>query len=175
MELFPVQPDLSLQISLPNTQSTSCNRRRRSREEDEEMKNVVGFWNNRASDLEQSTTTTKDTCTTFDLSLSNPNTNLISHQNHYFHEQQEKKKSVSEEVGFVRAIRGIPIYDQKASSSPTIFALHSQRSTRGFHPKRCMRAPRMRWTSTLHARFLHAVQLLGGHQSIIFFFSFILT
>ncbi|KAI3787159.1 hypothetical protein L1987_41417 [Smallanthus sonchifolius] len=27
-----------------------------------------------------------------------------------------------------------------------------------------MRAPRMRWTTTLHARFVHAVELLGGHE-----------
>ncbi|XP_074561101.1 putative transcription factor KAN2 isoform X2 [Curcuma longa] len=26
------------------------------------------------------------------------------------------------------------------------------------------RAPRMRWTTTLHARFVHAVELLGGHE-----------
>lgn len=31
--------------------------------------------------------------------------------------------------------------------------------------KRNMRAPRMRWTSSLHARFVHAVELLGGHES----------
>lgn len=31
--------------------------------------------------------------------------------------------------------------------------------------KRSIRAPRMRWTSTLHAHFVHAVQLLGGHES----------
>ncbi|KAK8990657.1 hypothetical protein V6N11_028623 [Hibiscus sabdariffa] len=30
--------------------------------------------------------------------------------------------------------------------------------------KRNLRAPRMRWTSSLHARFVHAVQLLGGHE-----------
>ncbi|CAN4092787.1 unnamed protein product [Withania somnifera] len=30
--------------------------------------------------------------------------------------------------------------------------------------KRSVRAPRMRWTSTLHAHFVHAVQLLGGHE-----------
>ncbi|KAL9324397.1 hypothetical protein ACSQ67_009254 [Phaseolus vulgaris] len=30
--------------------------------------------------------------------------------------------------------------------------------------KRNMRAPRMRWTSSLHNRFVHAVQLLGGHE-----------
>lgn len=36
--------------------------------------------------------------------------------------------------------------------------------------KRSMRAPRMRWTSTLHARFVHAVELLGGHESKDLFF-----
>ncbi|KAF0899282.1 hypothetical protein E2562_015931 [Oryza meyeriana var. granulata] len=30
--------------------------------------------------------------------------------------------------------------------------------------RRSMRAPRMRWTSSLHARFVHAVELLGGHE-----------
>ncbi|KAI3824210.1 hypothetical protein L1987_05660 [Smallanthus sonchifolius] len=33
-----------------------------------------------------------------------------------------------------------------------------------FPAKRSMRAPRMRWTSTLHSRFVHAVELLGGHE-----------
>ena len=31
--------------------------------------------------------------------------------------------------------------------------------------KRSSRAPRMRWTTALHARFVHAVELLGGHES----------
>ncbi|KAL5224595.1 hypothetical protein ABZP36_011234 [Zizania latifolia] len=30
--------------------------------------------------------------------------------------------------------------------------------------RRTVRAPRMRWTTTLHARFVHAVELLGGHE-----------
>jgi hypothetical protein len=29
---------------------------------------------------------------------------------------------------------------------------------------RSLRAPRMRWTSSLHAHFVHAVDLLGGHE-----------
>lgn len=33
-----------------------------------------------------------------------------------------------------------------------------------FPTKRSMRAPRMRWTTSLHARFVHAVELLGGHE-----------
>lgn len=31
--------------------------------------------------------------------------------------------------------------------------------------RRNMRAPRMRWTTCLHARFVRAVKLLGGHES----------
>ncbi|XP_073144274.1 probable transcription factor KAN4 [Henckelia pumila] len=34
----------------------------------------------------------------------------------------------------------------------------------GMISKRSVRAPRMRWTSTLHAHFVHAVDLLGGHE-----------
>jgi SHAQKYF class myb-like DNA-binding protein len=30
--------------------------------------------------------------------------------------------------------------------------------------KRSMRTPRMRWTSSLHQQFVHAVELLGGHE-----------
>jgi hypothetical protein len=35
----------------------------------------------------------------------------------------------------------------------------------GSTTKRSARAPRMRWTTALHARFVHAVELLGGHES----------
>ncbi|RWW73573.1 hypothetical protein BHE74_00018551 [Ensete ventricosum] len=38
-----------------------------------------------------------------------------------------------------------------------------------FPAKRSMRSPRMRWTTTLHARFVHAVELLGGHESTMHF------
>lgn len=38
-----------------------------------------------------------------------------------------------------------------------------------FTAKRGVRAPRMRWTTTLHAHFVHAVQLLGGHESIVLY------
>ncbi|XP_062212517.1 probable transcription factor RL9 [Phragmites australis] len=41
-----------------------------------------------------------------------------------------------------------------------------KRSARASLPgsKRSARAPRMRWTTALHARFVHAVELLGGHE-----------
>nr|KYP64564.1 Putative Myb family transcription factor At1g14600 family [Cajanus cajan] len=42
---------------------------------------------------------------------------------------------------------------------------HVQRNSRVVHgAKRSIRAPRMRWTTTLHAHFVHAVQSLGGHE-----------
>ena len=34
--------------------------------------------------------------------------------------------------------------------------------------RRNARAPRMRWTSSLHARFIRAVELLGGHESTFY-------
>ncbi|KAK1597267.1 hypothetical protein QYE76_016848 [Lolium multiflorum] len=43
-------------------------------------------------------------------------------------------------------------------------AAGSKASMPGGGSKRSVRAPRMRWTSALHARFMHAVQLLGGHE-----------
>ncbi|XP_042037151.1 transcription repressor KAN1-like isoform X1 [Salvia splendens] len=42
--------------------------------------------------------------------------------------------------------------------------MRSSRFLPKFPAKRSMRAPRMRWTSTLHSRFVHAVELLGGHE-----------
>ncbi|XP_015931635.1 transcription repressor KAN1 [Arachis duranensis] len=44
------------------------------------------------------------------------------------------------------------------------FMMRSSRFLPKLPTKRSMRAPRMRWTSTLHARFVHAVELLGGHE-----------
>ncbi|KAJ4733559.1 hypothetical protein LUZ62_065425 [Rhynchospora pubera] len=43
------------------------------------------------------------------------------------------------------------------------FKRNSRAVVRG-SSKRNARAPRMRWTTTLHAHFVHAVELLGGHE-----------
>lgn len=49
---------------------------------------------------------------------------------------------------------------------PHIYGRNFKRNTRVVcGVKRSIRAPRMRWTTTLHAHFVHAVQLLGGHES----------
>ncbi|KAJ6404827.1 hypothetical protein OIU84_012908 [Salix udensis] len=48
---------------------------------------------------------------------------------------------------------------------PQIYGHDFKRSARMIRGvKRSARAPRMRWTTTLHAHFIHAVQLLGGHE-----------
>ncbi|XP_039056102.1 probable transcription factor KAN4 [Hibiscus syriacus] len=48
---------------------------------------------------------------------------------------------------------------------PQIYGHDFKRSSRTINgARRSIRAPRMRWTTTLHAHFVHAVQLLGGHE-----------
>ncbi|PIA52412.1 hypothetical protein AQUCO_01000347v1 [Aquilegia coerulea] len=48
---------------------------------------------------------------------------------------------------------------------PQMFGKEFKRNSRmGNGGKRSVRAPRMRWTTTLHAHFVHAVELLGGHE-----------
>ncbi|CAL9073213.1 unnamed protein product [Musa textilis] len=45
-------------------------------------------------------------------------------------------------------------------------SLMRSRSTPRYPTKRStIRAPRKRWTSSLHSRFVHAIELLGGHES----------
>ncbi|TVU49355.1 hypothetical protein EJB05_00663, partial [Eragrostis curvula] len=41
---------------------------------------------------------------------------------------------------------------------------HGFKKSSGAGGKRSSRAPRMRWTTALHAHFVHAVELLGGHE-----------
>ncbi|CAA6657769.1 unnamed protein product [Spirodela intermedia] len=48
---------------------------------------------------------------------------------------------------------------------PQIIGREFKRNSRStLSGKRNIRAPRMRWTSALHAHFVHAVELLGGHE-----------
>ncbi|KAL4325013.1 hypothetical protein GQ457_11G020730 [Hibiscus cannabinus] len=195
MELFPAQPDLSLQISPPNSKPTS-----------------------RGLDS-MSSMAKPDTC--FELSFSNPrvsdsNSNHLHHllqngsanlfqsyqQNQFPHHHSQLQQhpvlyqhQQHQEFGFLRPIRGIPVYQnppppppptpfpfpqQPLDSSPSYLAtnkisnttfnpfqsqgLMRSRFMSRFPAKRSMRAPRMRWTTTLHARFVHAVELLGGHE-----------
>ncbi|KAL9230811.1 hypothetical protein vseg_006111 [Gypsophila vaccaria] len=193
MELFPAQPDLSLQISPPNSNP-----------------NPIPIPNPNPNPKP-----------IIDLTLSHH-----QHHQHLFHHHHHHVAGtpgggggggLGQEVGFLRPIRGIPIYqnpptpqqpppsfpfgppiESPCSSSSSLSSSsvpivgphnnhhqyhhrqyhhhhhHQQQHHQGmmmrsrflsrFPAKRSMRAPRMRWTSTLHARFVHAVELLGGHE-----------
>ncbi|XP_023898661.1 probable transcription factor KAN2 isoform X3 [Quercus suber] len=218
MELFPAQPDLSLQISPPNNKPTSSWMRSTEEEVD------LGFWK-RAFDSRNSMSSMAKPDTCFELSLSNPrpsdhHSSLTNHnhhlqngngnlfhtfpqQNHYSHHQnqhqhqlhhqplfQQPTQGLSPELGFLRPIRGIPVYQNPppfpfaqqpldVSHQPSSISIPNTTSSSSpfqsqgllrsrflsrFPAKRSMRAPRMRWTTTLHARFVHAVELLGGHE-----------
>ncbi|GLT92197.1 hypothetical protein SLE2022_100480 [Rubroshorea leprosula] len=55
--------------------------------------------------------------------------------------------------------------NQHHQFQPQIYGRDFKRNARVINGvKRSVRAPRMRWTTTLHAHFVHAVQLLGGHE-----------
>ncbi|KAJ0113163.1 hypothetical protein Patl1_03576 [Pistacia atlantica] len=211
MELFPAQPDLSLQISPPNTKPTSTWRRSSNTEEEMDL----GFWK-RALDSRNSVSSMAKPDSCFELSLSNPrvsesnpnqfhilqNNNNCNgslfhsfpqnqypthhqnqlhnpvlyhhphphphhhhHHHHHQHQQKQQQQGLNQEIGFLRPIRGIPVYqNHPAASSPFPFPQQPLDSSFSYFFLLCMRAPRMRWTTTLHARFVHAVELLGGHE-----------
>ncbi|CAN7093476.1 probable transcription factor KAN2 isoform X1 [Brassica rapa] len=218
MELFPAQPDLSLQISPPNSQPSSTWQRRRPTTDQEDHEELdLGFWrralDSRTSSLvsnSSSKTTNNHHHPLEDLSLSN---NSHRHHQQIFTSFQFPTQQQQHLQGFLahdlnthlRPIRGIPLYQNPPphhhhrpppcfpfdpsslipSSSPTPTGInnnsfgtsrvnpnhhnHHQTLNRArfmprFPAKRSMRAPRMRWTTTLHARFVHAVELLGGHE-----------
>ncbi|XP_073102077.1 probable transcription factor KAN2 isoform X3 [Elaeis guineensis] len=196
MELFPAQPDLSLQISPPDSKPTS------SWSKSAESLDL-GFWR-RAMDSTSSSIITPSTPKAdtggFHLSLANPtvsNTNTSSHLPHHpihhHHQQQLLHDGYHQDLGIMRPIRGIPVYqtlppfsflqnqqqnqkhhhqqhlcDSSSTTASTPYTMQGMPRSPRFLPrfpaKRGMRAPRMRWTTTLHARFVHAVELLGGHE-----------
>ncbi|XP_009615773.1 putative transcription factor KAN2 isoform X2 [Nicotiana tabacum] len=247
MELFPAQPDLSLQISPPNSKPSSTNWKRSTNNSTTEGEIDLMFWrralesrNSNISSL--SKPDNNNNTSLFELSLSNPkpspefNSGPFHHiqntphnfihslqQNHLINHQQnhllqQQNQGLNSELSFLRPIRGIPVYHQNPPPTPTshypIFGEQTFDNTRTaatfpirssgccinntnnktmstssnipfrsqhhhhhhqagvmrsrflsrFPAKRTMRAPRMRWTSSLHARFVHAVELLGGHE-----------
>ncbi|KAF8032536.1 hypothetical protein BT93_D1443 [Corymbia citriodora subsp. variegata] len=215
MELFPAQPDLSLQISPPNSNPTSTWRSSTDQEEAN-----LSFWKmalDSSSSL-SSSVSNPDACLELSPSSnarfagSGPDTSPLlqrrssSNLVHRFQEKNHKHvyqqhlhhNPLGHEVGTLRPIRGIPLYQNTSfpfshhqqqqsleviansslsslannaaisCSSPNRFHSHglmrSRLGSRFPGAKRGTRAPRMRWTTTLHARFVHAVELLGGHE-----------
>ncbi|XP_047342356.1 probable transcription factor KAN2 [Impatiens glandulifera] len=215
MELFPSQPDLSLQISPPNTKPTSSGSgpgsgawtsTTRSKEYLQEDLDL-GF-------LKRALHSSRNSSPFIDLSLSSPPNTSNRHQtatataaNLYPNSFQQY---LYQQNGLLsRPIKGIPVYQNypphHSHPLPYTFSSHHHHHHPHPHPhhqtnldtlntipncstnypssnspgggisrsrflpsrfpaKRSMRAPRMRWTTTLHARFIHAVELLGGHD-----------
>ncbi|KAI7747535.1 hypothetical protein M8C21_016737 [Ambrosia artemisiifolia] len=233
MELFPAQPDLSLQISPPNTKPTSKTWRTSSTPTDQDHNHELDLGNlwKRALNSQhmhqhhqqqqhhhhQQHGSIRRPEPSFGLALSNPGSthsthsdlthfhNLLTHNSNtatsnniypYQQQQQNHHHGFSSDLGFLRPIRGVPVYYQNAphpnfpilahphpknqplldtctNSTTTSSIIHgnninnivrSRFLSSRFPSKRSMRAPRMRWTTTLHARFVHAVELLGGHE-----------
>lgn len=107
---------------------------------------------------------------------------FLQHTQPILHEVQD--------LAAMKPIRGIPVYN----TSQSLPFLQSQLHHHNHHHQHCYdaiggaaggprspgkvgglrlaaqpvkrnsRAPRMRWTTSLHARFVHAVELLGGHE-----------
>lgn len=148
-------PDLSLQISPPSAS-------------DREAIKEVGydggltrkaFYNDRSS-------TTDSGSSESDL----------SHENGFFNQGRSYNLGPSERtlsLGFELADLSPPTLQLSRNLNhhphrhqPQIYGREFKRNGRMISGvKRSIRAPRMRWTTTLHAHFVHAVQLLGGHES----------
>ncbi|PKU77236.1 probable transcription factor KAN2 isoform X1 [Dendrobium catenatum] len=168
MELFPAQPDLSLQISPPNANKPSSSWNNTAESETVHL----AFWSRALDSNSTGTVAAKSSVAGDGFDLSLPNQGLSNHYPSFLHEPY-----LGQDLAFLRPIRGIPVYH-----SPPSFPFPPQQNHRlnyffdssrtspssrflpRFPVKRSMRAPRMRWTSTLHARFVHAVELLGGHE-----------
>jgi hypothetical protein len=87
------------------------------------------------------------------LRLGFGNSDLMNphHHNHHLHRHQ---------------VQGVSRNFNHQHFQPHIYCRDFKRNTRDVNGvKRSVRAPRMRWTTTLHSHFVHAVQLLGGHES----------
>ncbi|KAG8374581.1 hypothetical protein BUALT_Bualt10G0010300 [Buddleja alternifolia] len=216
MELFPAQPDLSLQISPPNTKSSSNWRRTNSNTTHEDEMDLgflkraldsrnssISSMNNNHNNNNNSIPTRVSSNPTNNINNNHPSNHLhhggatthFLHQPHLLHQGPGAGLN-QDQLNFLRPIRGIPVYQNPSPPSNFPFAPHHHqqqmetisnipsnnsinthssphypspglirsRFMSRFPAKRSMRAPRMRWTTTLHARFVHAVELLGGHE-----------
>ncbi|XP_006656560.2 probable transcription factor KAN2 [Oryza brachyantha] len=90
----------------------------------------------------------------------------------YHHQQQQQRRQLHQPHAVVGDRRsdgggGRRLFSHVGVATPrTLPSPSPSRSMLARLPpgRRGVRAPRMRWTTTLHARFVHAVELLGGHE-----------
>lgn len=97
----------------------------------------------------------------------------LSHENGYFEPQKGLKFEPTLSLGFELPNLN-PLHQNMQRNfnhyphrhyQPQIYGREFKRTPRMINGvKRSIRAPRMRWTTTLHAHFVHAVELLGGHE-----------
>lgn len=205
MELFPAQPDLSLQISPPNTRPTTTSKRN----SDGSINLDVGggghshnhHHSRRSSPIDSLGSSTSPPSPSFrslpsswpaaasleltvsilagqPVSKSTTITTNGGEQDHH-HCQDLPQRDLQQQL---QPITGVPVYYTR-DASPFPFVQHQstnhRRCRQPFHPdsaapprlripaKRIRRAPRIRWSTTLHTRFVHAVELLGGHESVL--------
>ncbi|XP_020114896.1 probable transcription factor KAN2 isoform X2 [Ananas comosus] len=189
MELFSPQTELSLQISPPGTTTPITPTWSRSLDENMDIGYCMRTLDSSSSTTNNCTmvpsSTAKAIDSAFDLSLACPSTTksgdlLDLHYNESYQHQYHQ------DLSLLRPLRGTPLYQHhsiappfphqhlpylyhdycsSASNFTMQFAANSRsRCLLRIPTKRSVRAPRMRWTTSLHARFIHAVELLGGHE-----------
>ncbi|KAM5570327.1 transcription repressor KAN1 [Rosa sericea] len=89
----------------------------------------------------------------------------LQYLNHHHHQQQQLLQHQHQcGVGVGIGIGAHHHHHHGDFSNNNGFIMRSRFTPKSYQSKRSMRAPRMRWTSSLHARFVHAVELLGGHE-----------
>ncbi|URD93017.1 Myb-like DNA-binding domain [Musa troglodytarum] len=187
MELFSAAADLSLQISSLETTASSW---RKPGDENMELGFRGRDLDSTTTTNKNGTAASAARATASELSLANPSNDTFHHsqpRHHHHHlrydhlQYHHHHPLHHQEQSWLEPITGIPIYQhppffpavaprqQHHLHALTHFAASQVLSRSRYLPprfpaKRSMRAPRMRWTTTLHARFVHAVELLGGHE-----------
>ncbi|KAI6688939.1 hypothetical protein NL676_025767 [Syzygium grande] len=151
----PTFPDLSLQINppdLPDSGKTVA---------------IYGYDDfTRKPFCSEMSSTTDSGSSGSDLSHEN---NFLSQERSFNHAHGEPTLSLGFAMGDVShsTLQPSPrnLNHHHHHHHPHIYGREFKRSARvASSIKRSIRAPRMRWTTTLHAHFVHAVQLLGGHE-----------
>ncbi|KAL4565320.1 hypothetical protein LXL04_029409 [Taraxacum kok-saghyz] len=194
MEFFPAQPDLSLRISPPNTQPTSITWRASNPTVQDHDLDLDHFWKTALKSQNHHSSRSNSSFGPYEPYPTNSNdahlTQNTTTTNLYHHHQGLLKPIKGIPVLYQNSHPNVQIQaqyhhhhhqnSQPSLDSCTVATTSSSSSlTHGrsfnniarsrllssrFPVKRSLRAPRMRWTTTLHSRFVHAVELLGGHE-----------
>lgn len=159
MQTLLLEPDLSLNISPPSISEAK-------------EKETMGrsYFNTKALYYHN------DLCSSTSDSTSSASGSELSHENGFLHHSDPTLRLGFGQTDFNHNLHHYHHQVQGISRNfnhhmkPQIYGRDFKRNTRVVNgARRSVRAPRMRWTTTLHAHFVHAVQLLGGHESELIF------